>query len=175
MQVQVTEHIINGCIEQKRDAQYALHKLCYQEFMRICLRYTKSKDEANDIANAAFLKILTKINTYNKQNSFEAWMQRIVVNTALDHLKTEKKYSSQEDLNNAATITNHDNNKNLEANDLLKMLQTLTVEQRNVFNLFAIEGYSHAEIADLLGITEASSKWHLFNARKQLQEMVNNY
>ena len=172
VQLKIDENIIKGCIENKRVAQYALYKKHNEPFMRICLRYTKSRDEAAEILNSAFLKIFSKINTFSFQGDFEAWMRRIIVNTALDHLKSEKKYYQQADVTELTDLvdSSHDH---LHAEDLLKMINSLPAIQTSVFNLFALEGHSHREIAEILKITEALSKWHLFNARKTLQEMVN--
>ena len=173
MQITIDEQIIKDCISNKREAQYALYKLCYQPFIRICLRYTKSKDEASEILNKAFLKIFQKLDTYNSEGSIVGWMQRVVVNTALDHLKSERKYYKQENIEDVSNeqFTEMETTA-LQSEDLLKMVRSLPTIQSQVFNLFGIEGYTHAEVAEKLDITEATSKWHLFNARKALQNMI---
>lgn len=165
--------LITKCIANNKEAQYALYKHFYASLMRVALRYTSSKDEAADILNNAFLKIFTKLNTYTFEGSLEGWMRKILVNTALNHLKSEKKYYQQKDINDFQDAFVWQDASSLEAEDLLKMIHSLPSPQKEVFNLFALEGYSHKEIAELLHISEATSKWHLFNARKALQEKVN--
>lgn len=169
------KQIIIDCIDNKREAQNALYKTYYSLFMRLCLRYSQSNDEAASILNEAFLKIFTKISTYNFEGNFEGWMRRIVVNTALDHLKKEKKHSEHLDLENAEFEFSTFSIPSIESKEILKMVQALPVMQSQVFNLFAIEGYSHTEIGTMLDMTEATSKWHLFSARKKLQQQLNNH
>lgn len=168
------EQLIIDCANNKREAQNALYKMYYSLFMRLCLRYTQSNDEAASVLNEAFLKIFTKINTYTFEGSFEGWMRRIVVNTALDHLKKEKKYSEHLDLEKAEFEFSPVDTTTIEAKEIVKMIQALPAMQSQVFNLFAIEGYSHTEIGTMLDISEANSKWHLFSARKNLQQQLNN-
>lgn len=174
MQIKTDQHIIKGCIDNKREAQKALYEKYYKQFMQVSLRYTSSRDEAAEILNTAFLKIFNKIKTYSGEGNFEGWMRRILVNTALDHLKREKKYYEQANVEEFVNITYDNREDNLNANDLLKMIHSLPPMQSAVFNLFAIEGYSHREIGEMMNITEANSKWYLFNARKALQEKVNS-
>lgn len=175
MQIPIDDDIIKGCIENKRESQYLLYKKYYEQCFRICLRYTKSRDEASEILNAAFLKIFSKINSFTSNGDFNGWIYRIVVNTALDHLKANKKYNQQVDIEEADEEFNEfEASSSIQVKDLLKMIQSLPDMQSQVFNLFAIEGYTHIEIAQMLSISEANSKWHLFNARKTLRNQINN-
>ena len=175
MQLLEEQELIKGCLENQRQAQYLLYKTFYEQFIRVCRRYIKSECEAKEVLNTAFYKIFSKIHSYAGSGNFTGWMQKIVVNTALDYIKSNKKYSVEVDLEEAEHFSEHKMENSFHPNDLLNMLHSLPENQLQVFNLFAMEGYSHAEIAEQLNISEANSKWLLFNARKKLQALVNQH
>ena len=173
--MEIKKEILEGCVKHDREAQHKLYKQCYLDLMGLCLRYTKSKSEAEEVLNSAMLKVYTKIDTYNQQGDFGAWIRRIIVNTALDYLKSEKRYSDYADIEDTALNETDHSEAPMESEYLLNMLKSLPILQNKVFNLYAIEGYSHKEIANMLQISEANSKWNLFTARKTLQELVNKH
>ena len=172
--MQIPYDIILGCQQQARKAQNTLHKLAYTKLMQISLRYVGNNDEAQEIVNTAFLKIFTKIDLYHYEENFEAWIKTITIRCALDYLKSSNRQKEASLDETTYNLTNTSNDT-LQTKDLLNILNTLPSMPRAVFNMFAIDGYSHAEIAATLNISESNSKYILHNARKQLQEKVNKY
>jgi len=167
--------LLNGCIKQDRKCQKALYKAFYGFSMSICLRYAADRDDAAEVLNQGFYKVFTKIETYDASRPFKAWIGRIMTNTAIDHYRANLKMAYAEDLENAehiGEVSVADNNLNY--NDLLGMVQQLPQGYRTVFNLFAIDGYSHEEIANMLNINVGTSKSNLFKARQKLKQMILN-
>ena len=165
--------IINGCIRKDRSSQYLLYKEFYSYGLAICRRYCLNNDDAADILNTGFLKVFTHIDRYDPDKPFKAWIGRILTNTAIDHYRMNLKFldhediSSHEHIGHGAAIYDQ-----LAYKDLLSLIQGLTPAYRTVFNLFAIDGYSHDEIAELLQISVGTSKSNLFKARQKLQEKL---
>lgn len=165
--------IINGCIKKDRTSQYALYKEFYSYGMAICRRYSLNDDIAADVLNDGFLKVFTHIDKYDPTKPFKSWLGRIITNTAIDHYRMNLKFSDHEDvtehenIGNAATVYDQ-----MAYKDLLTIVQSLSPAYRTVFNLFAIDGYSHDEIAEMLKISVGTSKSNLFKARQKLQEKL---
>lgn len=151
-----------------------LYKAFYGFSMAICLRYAGNRDEAAEVMNQGFFKVFTKIETYDANRPFKAWLGRIMMNVSIDYYRANLKMAYAEDLDSAEHISDlsvsADNNLNY--NDLLEMVQRLPQGYRTVFNLFAIDGYSHEEIAEMLNINIGTSKSNLFKARQKLKQMV---
>ncbi len=165
--------LIRGCIDQDRRSQKLLYKAFYGLAMSICLRYTANKYEAAEVMNMAFYKVLTNINAYDSSRSFKAWLGRILTNTAIDYYRSNLKAAYTEDIETAEHVTDtYVPYNNLGYNELLAMVQQLPQSYRTVFNLFAIDGYSHEEIAEMLNISEGTSKSNLFKARQKLKQMI---
>lgn len=170
--------LIEDCKNNKPEAYELLYKTYARTLMGIALRYASGNHEAEDILQEAFIRIFKHINTYQYKGSFEGWLKRVVVTTAINRFNQVK--NRQENIN-TDTITNScfDDNENalekLSAQDLLKMINRLPPGYKMVFNLFAIEGYSHKEIAGQLKISEGTSKSQLSKARNMLQEMLAEY
>ncbi len=139
----------------------------------MCYRYTSDQDKAMIIVNDGFLKVFKKLNTYQGKGSFEGWIRRIVFNALSDYFKKENRYLKfliLEEKDKPQLSTNSDN---LYYEDLLSMIDQLPYASSEVFKLYAIEGYSHKEIAQKLSISDGTSKWHLSEARKKLKELIN--
>jgi RNA polymerase sigma factor (sigma-70 family) len=167
------EKIIKDCKAGNNKAQATLYRLYAPKLFGVCMRYSRDQTEAEDILHEGFVRIFEKIGQYKNTGSFEGWMYRIVVNIALEHYRKKKRLQIVED------VTFYDNqdksNINLESlneQHLLKLIQELSPQYKIVFNLYAIDGYSHKEIADMLGISEGSSKSNLARARKTLQKKL---
>lgn len=140
----------------------------------LCSRYTDSIEEAEDIMQDAFIKIFQKIDTFKGNGSLEGWMKRIMVNTALDAFRKNKNFRHSIDID-AIEYTSETYQHVLEtigAKDLMQLMKTMPKGFRTVFNLYAIEGYAHKEIADMLEITESTSKSQYSRARVYLQKML---
>ncbi len=145
----------------------------YGYAMRICLRYAKSKDEAVEMLNDGFMKVFTNMHRYDQQRSFNAWLGTIMINTSIDYYRHRIKQMEMEELNakhemeDSETILSH-----LHYEELIQLVQKLSYAYRTVFNLFAIDGYSHEEIAEMLSISVGTSKSNLFKARENLKKML---
>jgi RNA polymerase sigma factor (sigma-70 family) len=176
----VDKDILTGCKNKDRRSQFKLYEFCYPYLMNIGLRYRRESEHAAAAVNIAFLKILNNIQNYNETLSFKAWIRRIMVNTLIDEFRKTRKETllvSHKEYEHEMSINGIHVDYNMGENDLNVEQLTTYIHQlnpltANVFNLFVLDGYSHKDIGDLLQVTEAASKWHLFTARKQLQEMV---
>lgn len=164
---------IAGCLNKNKESQYALFRHFYSYAMGICRRYAHRSDEASDILSESFLKIFNHIDNYDTSKPFKSWIGKIITNTAIDHYRSTFKFTQQEDIETCEDIGNDANiYAKLAYSDLLDMVSSLSPAYRTVFNLYAIDGYSHNEIAELLGITVNTSKSNLHKARRKLQELL---
>ena len=169
------QDILKGCYRDQRSSQNALYRLFYPYGMSIAIRYVNTEAEAVSIVNDAFLKVFKNIKRYDTQLEFKPWFRKILVNTAINFMKKEKKYKEVLDLETIpAMATQEDILSKLNYKDLLKILKSLSLAYRTVFNLYAIEGYKHEEIANMLGISVSTSKSNLTRARVKLRELVIN-
>ena len=169
------DELIKGCLRHERAAQQKLYDHFSRKMYAICLRYVRNPMEAEDILVGAFTKIFQKIDQFKFEGSFEGWIRRIVVNDALTYLRKARTMYLETDLEEADREPDYDQlSDHLEAEDLLNMIQQLPAGYRVVFNLYAIDGFSHKEIAEQLGISENTSKSQLSRARVYLQKMLAN-
>lgn len=165
--------LIQGCLRGERGAQRHLYDTYSGKFLAICIRYLKDREHAEDVMIEAFMKIFEKLPQYQGTGSFEGWMKRIIVTQALMTLRSNRHLMMEVNLENETDFQDQSYELNhLEVVELREMVESLPVGYRTVFNLFAIEGYSHQEIATLLGITESTSKSQLNRARKTLKEKI---
>lgn len=169
--MELCHSIIKGCQKNDRKAQHALYMLFASKMYGVCLRYYPNKDIANDILQDGFIKVFNNIKSFKFQGSVEGWIRRIMVNTALEYHR-KKKDSQEVDIDSAFlySINNFtiDNDYKL----LLSIVASLPKQYQLVFNLYAIEGYSHAEIAKELNISESTSKSNYSRARAILKKKV---
>jgi RNA polymerase sigma-70 factor (ECF subfamily) len=167
--------IISGCRKGDRKAQKQLYKNYYRAMITICLRYTRNDEDAVEVLNNGFLKVFKNIQRYDSsQARLYTWIRTIVVNSCLDFIKQKQKLEKVCELNEDVElhITPEVLSK-IKTAELLQQVRRLTPATQAVFNLYVIEGYNHKEIAELLGISEGTSKWHLSEARKNLQQLIN--
>jgi RNA polymerase sigma-70 factor (ECF subfamily) len=165
--------MIEGCKKGNRQAQKLLYDRFSGKMYALCCRYVKDKMEAEDVLVTAFTKILDRINQYKGEGSFEGWIRRIMVNESLSYLRKNKSMYLEIDIQAADQEPDYEKMDNqLEAKDLLTLISELPSGYRIVFNLFAIEGYSHKEIGEQLGINESTSKSQLSRARSFLQNRL---
>ena len=168
-------NIILGCCKSNRSAQNALYRKFYPYGMSICIRYVNNESEAILVLNDGFLKVFRNIKKYNTEQPFKPWFRKIVVNTAINYIKSQKKYKMEIDLEEAKNVpTTEDILSQINYKELMELIQTLTSGYRTVFNMYVIDGYKHQEISEKLGITVSTSKSNLSRARVKLQELVNN-
>ncbi len=169
------QQLIQGCIAQNRLYQKKLYEVYYGKMMPVCLRYTGSYEEARDVLHEGFMKVYKNIAKFEPRHSLESWIKRIMINTAIDHYRKNKKHSKQVDINYAS----YEADKGavsvvskLSAEEILGLVQQLSPAYRTVFSLYVIEGYKHREIATMLGVSEGSSKSNLAKARAKLRAMI---
>ena len=170
--------ILKGCREGRRSAQKQLYERFVSPMLAICLRYSRSRDEAEDLLQEGFLKIFQNINTFRNHGSLEGWLKRIMINHALNQYKKNRKVPFTEDVEDIPEAEILFDNEEMEDSvkvppeKLLEMVQALPEGYRMVFNLFVFEEYTHKEIAETLNISENTSKTQLLKARRQLQKKV---
>lgn len=164
--------LIEGCLKGHESYQFELYKRFAGKMMIVCKRYAGSKQEAEDFLQEAFIRIYDKLHTYQHSGSLEGWIRRVVVHTALNKLRSRKFY---DDIPEDLPVQDHshvDVMSELGERDLLKMISDLPSGYRTVFNMYAIDGYDHAEIAETLGISEGTSRSQLAKARATLKNAL---
>lgn len=172
--------LIDGCVRNDRRSQEALYRRYFSVMMGMCMRYAKNREVAMEIVNIGFLRIFKKIHTYAFKGSFEGWMKRLVFHCLSDYYKKE---SRQVQFLELPVNEKSESNQALESlyfDDILQLVDQLKGASREVFWLFAVEGFTHKEIGEKLGISPGTSKWHVSEARKKLkllleqQSIINN-
>lgn len=165
------EEILKGCKSNKRKYQELLYRKYAKKMYGICLSYAGDRELAQDILQDSFIKIFNKIREYRMEGSLEGWIRRIIVNTAIDHVRQRqrvKNYIVDDNDNNKEDMDDSDALQNLQTQDVLNQVAKLPEGARLVFNLYALEGYTHREIAEKLNISEGTSKSQYNRARKLL-------
>ena len=168
------EELVSGCISKNPSAQKLLFERFSRKMMGVCLRYADRGEEAEDMLQNGFIRVFDKIETFRGSGSLEGWIRKIVVNESLTYLRKNKAMRLNVDIDDAKYMIpgNSHVGENMNEKDLLKMIQQLPIGFRTVFNMYAIEGYSHKEIAEQLGISEGTSKSQYSRARAHLQNML---
>ncbi len=170
------QEIIAGCKKMEKKAQRCLYDRYASLFLGIAFRYSKSREDAEDILQEAFVKILTRIDQYSETGSFEGWMKKILVNTAISHYRVSQKHDFHKDFDSIAEITIEDyeiDSNEFTRDELLHSINELPQGFKIIFNLYAIEGYKHREIAEMLDINVGTSKSQYSRARAYLQVKLN--
>ncbi len=169
------DKIIEGCIRMDRKAQKMLYDKYASSFLGICMRYANNRAEAEDVLQDGFVKIYLNIKQYNGSGSFEGWMKRVLVNTAISNYRANLKHYYHQDIDeikkseiDETTIETSEFSRD----DLMKIISSLPTGFRIVFNMYAIEGYKHKEIADELGIDIGTSKSQYSRAKTLLQKKL---
>ncbi len=171
-----TELLLEGCLANNRKAQEALYRQFYGFAMTIALRYARDEHDAADIMSLAFVKIFKSIRSFDKtKGSLHAWIKRIVINEGLDHKKGRERFSENVEIETVAEpeIANAALEQ-MGAAEIMNLVKKLPPATHAVFILYAVEGYNHREIAERLNLSEGTSKWHLSEARKTLQQQLQN-
>ncbi len=168
--------LISGCMQGDRRMQEELYRRFSPRMYAVCLRYAGNAEEAEDILQEGFIKVFKKLDSFRGDGSFEGWVRRIFVNTAIEHFRrkrylqpvTEKEENTLEGKSLSAL-------DGLAEKDILALIKQLSPGYRTVFNMYVIEGYTHKEIADMMGISEGTSKSQLSRAKVILQDMVRKF
>lgn len=167
------DHIIEGCRKKDPKAQRMLYEQYSSRMYGVCLRYCNSATDAQDILHEGFIKIFEKIEQFESRGAFEGWIRRIMVNTALERFRNKYKVIDlHENISDFDSFDESDLSENVTVQEIMKMIDELSPQYKIVFNLYAIEGYSHKEISSMLNISEGTSKSNLSRARSILQEKV---
>ena len=172
------KNIINGCLKGNRRDQELLYRRYAPKLYSVCLQYTGNDEEANDILQEGFIKIFENLAYYKYEGSFEGWIRRIIVNTALEKFRSKHFLYRIDDIDKMPEQDAEPDSEDyagLEATDLLDIIRELPPKYRMVFNLFAIEGYTHKEISQMINISEGTSKSNLSRARIILQRRVSSF
>ena len=170
---QTEEDLIEKCRKGDVKAQKEIYERYSPRMYGVCLRYMKDRHTAEDILITGFMKVYDHLHQFKFEGSFEGWVRRIIVNEALSHIRKNKNFYLEKDIEVVETMTDFDTSGNkLEQEDLLKMISELPEGYRTVFNMYAIEGYSHKEISSQLGINENTSKSQLSRARAMLRNQL---
>lgn len=167
------EQIRQGCVKGDRKFQHLLYNMFSSKMFAVCLRYTNEYNAAQDLLQEGFVKVFKHIDKFRGEGSFEGWVRRIFVNTAIEHYRKQVNLYALHD-GEKGNYEYYEENalETLKHQDILKMIQKLSDGYRTVFNLYVIEGFSHKEIGDMMGISEGTSKSQLARARYLLQKMI---
>ncbi|MEE9439341.1 MAG: RNA polymerase sigma factor [Saprospiraceae bacterium] len=167
------EHFILACIAKEEWALETLYKEHYPTMLPVCLRYANNYEDALDILHDGFIKVFRHISKYKIGTSLGSWIRRIMINTSIDYYrKVKRKRTENLDTAYGQSIKGPDAVSDLSAEEILNALQSLTLAYRTVFNLYVIEGYSHREVGEKLGITESTSRSNLVKARTKLKNIL---
>ena len=167
------KQLIEGCLNGNRRAQEELYNLYARKMMALCLRYVGDRETARDMLQDGFIKVFTSLHLYSGAGQFEAWMRMIFVNCTIEHLRKKDFLRDTVDLESIKNLTEEETVvSKLEADRIMELVRKLPSRARTVFNLFAIEGYSHKEIGEMLRISEGTSRSQYARARQWLQEQI---
>lgn len=169
----MTDHeLAKGCIEGRREAQQVLWKLHSRKMMSVCLRYCDSREEAEDVLQDGFVKVFEKINQWQGSGPLGGWIRTVIVNTALTYIRSRNKWRNSVDIEKAEDLDAEETDalSIMNESSLLALIDKMPTGYKTVFNLFAIEGYGHKEIGDLLGISENTSKTQFLKAKNWLKK-----
>ncbi len=167
--------LLAGCLRNQRQSQELLYRQFYGYAMSVCLRYAPTREGALDVLNDGFLKVFTKLDQYDSGQPFKGWLRRILINTALDHYRQEARHMHHDTVEQAeatAISAAADAQSQLAHEELLGLIQRLSPAYRLVFNLSVMDGFTHDEIAEQLGISVGASKSNLARARENLRQML---
>lgn len=175
--------ILEGCLLNKQKHQEELFKLFYGKMLGVSMRYTKDQDTAKEIVQTGFIKVFEKLELFDNKGNFEGWIKRIIINNAIDYIRKTKNNPYVNDLNEDYTLANEEEDvfqeQEIEISQIkneliIKAIQQLSPAYQTVFNLYVIEDYSHKEIAEMLNISEGTSKSNLSKAKVNLQKILKN-
>jgi len=166
------EALVAGCVKNDRRCQEALYRKYFPKMRSMVARYTDDSEIAMEIINNGFLRVFKKIDTFSFKGSLEGWIRRLVFHSVSDYFKRNSKYNEMIIFEERDAVGSTDLVNKLYMDDLLEIVKSVPKASQKVFILYAIDGYTHPEIADQLGISVGTSKWHLSEARKKLKELL---
>lgn len=164
--------LVEGCLKNDRKTQEVLYRKHFSVMMNMCMRYTKDRDQAMEIVNDGFLKVFKKIDKFSFKGSLEGWIRRLVFHSLSDYFKKNSKYLQFLVFEERETAYQSTQLERMYVEDILKMVEYLPPASKRVFQLYAIDGYTHVEISKNIGISVGTSKWHLASARTKLKQVL---
>ena len=169
--------LVKGCAGSDRRSQEILYKRYFSFAMSICIRYTRDENEAMEIVNDSYMKVLDGLSEYDSSRPFKPWYGKVLVNTAIDHYRKNLKHNDHLSIDaiTEAEELEPEIEAELSVNDILTLFSDLPGHYKITFNLFEIEGYSHEEIGQMLGVTASTSRSNLARAKKMLRELYNRH
>ena len=171
----IDKNVLEGCIKNDRRAQELLYKQFYGPMVALCVRYTRNEEDALEVLHNGFLKVFKHLVSYDASKaSLYTWIKTIMVNSAIDFIRSRQKFKNQVELkdNHDTGSTDNEALQRMSSAEVLQLVQKLPTATQTVFNLYVIEGYNHREIGEILGISDGTSKWHLSEARRQLKQLL---
>jgi RNA polymerase sigma-70 factor (ECF subfamily) len=168
------EAIFQGCLKNQAAAQRELFNRFSPKMLAVCYRYAHNREDAEDMLQEGFIKIFSQIHTFQNKGAFEGWVRRIVVHTCINHLKKNKRFHESVDLIYATSIQVREESvpSIVQAKQVVECIRLLPIGYRTVLNLYAIEGYSHKEIGEMLDIEESTSRSQYTRAKQMLEEVL---
>lgn len=169
------DQLIQRCLDQDRLAQKEIYQALFGKMRGVCRRYISNPKEVSEVLNTSFLTVFQKLHEYKSIDNFDAWVRRIVINKSIDHLRYHKHFKevTLPELPQNVTVSYNDGDSAMRMQELYDLIDQLPPMAKAVFNLYAIDGFSHKEIGEKLEINASTSRWHLSSARLQLQEKLN--
>lgn len=168
------EALLQGCLQNEPTAQKVLYERYSPKMLSVCYRFAHNREDAEDMLQEGFIKVFSQIHTFRSQGAFEGWIRRIMVHTCINHLKRNKRFNESVDLIHAAGIQVREESipSIVQAKQVVECIRMLPIGYRTVLNLYALEGYSHKEIAAMLEIEESTSRSQYTRARQMLEEIL---
>jgi RNA polymerase sigma-70 factor (ECF subfamily) len=168
------EVLLQGCLKNDATAQQELYHRYSPKMLSVCYRYAKNREDAEDMLQEGFIKVFSQISKFENRGSLEGWILRVIVHTCINHLKKNKKFNEHVDLAYAGNIVIKEDYipSIIQAKQIVETIRTLPIGYRTVLNLYAIEGYSHKEIGQLLDIEESTSRSQYTRAKNMLEEIL---
>lgn len=168
------EQMLQGCLKNNASTQETLYNRFSPRMLGVCYRFARNREDAEDMMQEGFIKVFSQIHQFRGQGALEGWIRRIIVHTCINILKKNKKFSDSVDLFHASTLHLNENNipSLLQAKQVVECIRLLPLGYRTVLNLYAIEGYSHREIASILDIEESTSRSQYTRAKSMLEDIL---
>jgi len=173
--VQMTEEaILQGCLQNNATSQRELYTRYSPKMLAVCYRFAHNREDAEDMLQEGFIKVFSQIHTFRNQGAFEGWIRRIVVHTCINHLKKNKRFNESVDIIHANSIQVREESvpSIVQAKQIVECIRLLPMGYRTVLNLYAIEGYTHKEIAEMLDIEESTSRSQYTRAKQMLEDIL---
>ena len=168
------EEILQGCLKNQPAAQQELYSKYSPKMLSVCYRFARNREDAEDMLQEGFIRVFTQIHQFQSKGSFEGWIRRIIVHTCINHLKKHKKFNDSVDIAQAHTLHVREDSvpSIIQAKQVVECIRMLPIGYRTVLNLFAIDGYTHREIAQMLDIEESTSRSQYTRAKAMLEQIL---